>query len=292
MNAVIQFLGGLLPEPVRRRLEPELPRLKLGMARLALEVLAAESASIRYRDAVVRVDFPLMARVHFGVLDQLQSRPPPELRAIIGTLVKRAEAGRFDSARRLLFEIARRTDADAALARFLLFQAVRLNLYVNTWEEPLFEAWGSLDRVESEAEQNLRELLSVDELFHPDIRPLHVLVKETLMRLNIDAAQVRERMKDRIETYIDKVPLLADAHAAVRALDARDAAVFRPGLSQESLSSQRIADRFPQHFRNANAVDKRRERAATRWDPDHPPTPPGDRMIDLLLAAAKDHDHE
>lgn len=293
MQSVITFLGGLFPLEMQIAFERAMPTIKLALARLALEVVDAENASVPYRDAVTRVDYPLMARVHFGVLDQLQSQPHPQVRAIIVTVIERAEDGDFDPARRLLFEIARRTDADAALARFLLFQAVRLNLYVNTWNEPLFEAWGSIDRVEAEAEKNLRELLSIDELFHADVRPLHVLVKEALMRLDIDAEDIRERMREQIGEYVESgIPMLADAHAAVRALPAKDAAVFRPGLSPEKLSSQRIADRYPHHFRTANAVDKRRERAALRQDGDCHPTPSGDRLIDLILASSKDQNNE
>jgi hypothetical protein len=138
------------------------------------------------------------------LLDQLQSRPPPELRALVQTVIERAADGDFDPARKLLFEIASRTDANAALARLFLFQAVRLNLYFNTWKLPLFEAWGSLERVEAKAEVVLRELLALDEMHHRDVRPLHVLVKEMLMHLEIDAARVRERVRERLGTFVEK----------------------------------------------------------------------------------------
>jgi hypothetical protein len=288
MQGLVRLLGSFLPEPLRQQLEREMPAISVSLMRLALEVVAAEQQGISYRDACERIDFPQMASVHHGLLDQLQSQPPQHLRAFIRTLIDRAEAGDFDSARKLLFEIACRADAEAAFARFLLFQAVRLNLYFNTWELPLFEAWGSIDRVERKAERVLRELLDLEEMHHRDVRPLHVLVKEMLMHLEIDADLVRERVRQRLGGFVEKAEMLACAHGHVRALDARDAAVFRPGRSPEKLGSQRIADRYPHHFATANAVDQRRRRLRRRQDPDQLPVPSGDRLIDIMLDAVKD----
>ena len=172
---------------------------------------------------------------------------------------------------------------EEALARFFLFQAVRLNLYLNTWTEPQLEAWGSLRRVEEKAETIVRELLNVELMLHPDVRPLHVLVKEALIHLAIDAAGIEAALRENVQSFMEKMDLLTDAHGVVRELKAADAAVFRPGMTTEGLGSQRIADRFPHHFPSADAVDQRRSRFRRRFDPENPPASNGNRVIDVIF---------
>jgi len=286
LDQLVTVVADVFPTSHRAQLEAAWPGVRLSARRLALEVADAESRDLRYCDAVERVDYPLMARMHFGLLDLLQSKLPPDARALLRAVLAAADAGRCDTGRKLLFEIARRPDADGALARFLLFQAVRLNLYVQTWNEPRLEGWGVLAHIEQKAERVLRELLAIDELHHPDVRPLPVLIAEMLMHLTREAATLQHQMARLLPDFVDECELLSHAHAMVRALDARDAAVFRPGAGgPEPLGSQRIADRYPHHFASANAVDQRRHRAR-RDRGDDPPAPSGERLIDALRDAS------
>jgi hypothetical protein len=285
-NAV-RSIATFYPEPIRAQIEREMPAISLQTTRLALEVVAAETSGVSFLAAVERPEFPLMARLHFGVLDILQTELPRELRDGVRALLEHAAGGDFDPMRKLLFEVAsRQGDPEAALARFLLFQAVRLNLYLNTWTEPQLEAWGSLRRIEERAESIVRELLRVDLMFHPDVRPLHVLVKEALIHLAVDAERIEAALRENVKSFMEKMELLTEAHRVVRELKAADAAVFRPGMTTEGLGSQRIADRFPDHF--PSAVDQRRSRFRKRFDPEKPPASPGNRVIDVIFDTLKE----
>lgn len=285
LSKVARTIVELYPAQIRDELEQSIPRLMLQAGTLALEVMRAEEAGIPFSQAVERIDFPFMARVHFGVADLLQSRLPPAMLGVVKQLLDRAREGGFDDARQLLFEVAaRRRDPEAAIARFLLFEAVCMNLLVFTWEQPDVGALGSLDAIEPEAERVVRELLEVPDLFESDVRPLHVLVVEMLVRLNT----VHERMLDSIRTELggltDDFEQQIEATRLVRALDARDAAVFRPGRFDDVPGSQRIADRYPHHFPSANAVEQRRSRLRRRLRKgDFQVEPSGERLVDVIL---------
>ena len=284
----VRTITAFYPEPIRSQIECEMPSIALHTTQLALEVVAAETSGLSFLAAVQRPRYPLMARIHFGLLDIMQTELPRELRQGVRDLLDRAAQGEFDPVRRLLFEVARRrSDPEAALARFLLFQAVRLNLYLATWDAPHLEAWGSLRRVERMAQRIVGELLEVDAMFDPDVRPLHVLVKEALIHVAIDAARIEVALRENVPAFMDKMALLTEAHRVVRELDAKDAAVFRPGITAEKLGSQRIADRYPHWFRSANAVDQQRSRFRKTFNPEQPPVSEGNRLVDVIRESLK-----
>lgn len=289
MLTVTRALGSILslyPPTLRTELESAMPVLGLAAGRLALEVLDAETKGLSYGEAVEQPTFPLMAKIHFGLLDQLQCRLTPPIIEGIKTLIEHAADGDFDQARKVIFAIAtRHEDPEAALARFLLFEAIRLNIYVRTWHAPHLEVWGCIARAEDEAQEVLKALLDVPEMHDDDCRPLNVLVIEMLGRLQRDEAQMMRLLREHVGDVIDEMVVLTEATQVVRAFDAPTAAVFRPGRSAEPLGSQRIADRYPHHFTSANAVDKRRSRFREGFDPDEPPAPSGDRLIDILREA-------
>lgn len=293
VTSTLDTLVSLYPPYLRPELEKAMPSLALEAGRLALEVLAAEANGIPYKTAIARPDFALMARVHHGLLDLLQWRLSPELREGVRYVVRRVAEGDVEPFRRVIFAMAaRRGDPEAALARFMLFEAVRLNLYVRTWDSPQLEAWGCIDRIEDDAERIVSQLLNVPEMFEEDTRPLNVLVAESLLRLHIDASNVMDVLRQHVGDVIDDMMLMTDATRIVRALDAPDAAAFRPMKAPEPLGSQQIADRFPWHFPSANAVEKRRSRFRARFDPDEPPEPSGNRLIDVLADAVREEETE
>lgn len=288
-GAVLNFY----PPALRAEVEAAMPQLTLEAGRLALEVLDAEAKALLYGTAVELPTFPLMARIHFGLLDQLHWRLSPLMIDGVKTLLDHATNGDFDPARKVLFVIAkRRSDPEAALARFLLFQAIRLNVYVRTWNMPHLEAWGCIGRAEAEAQQVLEALLDMSDTHQDDCRPLHLLVAEMLLRIQRDEVNTMRLLREHVGDVINEMVMMTDAVAVVRALDAATAAVFRPGRSAEPVGSQRIADRFPHHFRSANAVDQRRSRFRKQFDPNEPPQPSGDRLIDIVLEAIEREEGE
>lgn len=288
MLAVTDFFRTMLalfPRDLRSEVESCLPALGRAARRLADEVFEAESQGLTYIEAIEHPTFPLMARVHHGVLDTLQWRFPPRALEGLRLVCRSAARGEFDPFRRLLFVVAgRKDDPDAALARFLIFQAVRLNMYLWTWKKPEVEASGCLTSIEEDAQKLLDDFLACPDVAAEDVRPLNVLVAEVLVHLGrkvtAKARLLREHVGDVIREMIDDT----EALRMVRALPAADAAVFRPGRSPEPLGAQRIADRYPWHFPSANAVDQRRSRLRKRLDPDSSPVASGDRLVDLLLS--------
>lgn len=270
---VIESVVPFYPAALRRQIRRELPALRTQALRLALEVLDAEAQELRFAEAVLRPDFPLMARVHFGIVDALCHRIPPKLRNAIRDAINAAARGDFDDGRQLMFAIAtRRNDPEAALCRFVLWQAIRMNVFVMTWDEPLVEVSGVLAEVEADAENWLRSALEVPDMFDEDVRPLHVLVAEASFRIteSVTAGISAEFAAELIQT-------VEDLHA-VRAMYAADVAALWPGAANGPLGSQQVADRYPQHFSNANNVDQRRSRARRKKSR----RPAGDRLVDLL----------
>lgn len=288
VSNAFRSLASLLPGRLRTEVENDIPSLSIAAGRLAMEVLDAETSGLKYIDAIELPTYPLMARVHHGMLDTLQWRMPPQILGPMRTVCQSAARGDFDPFRKLIFHVAtRRNDPEAALARFLLFQGIRLNLYIWTWEQPEFEAWGCLQQVEDEAQEILENWLVAPEMQETEVRPLHVLVADAVLQLGRRASHMTSFLREHIGDVIDEMILMADATQLVRTLEAADAAVFRPGRSKEKLGSQRIADRFPWHFPSANAVEQRRSRFRKKLKVDEPPTPSGDRLIDVILGEMK-----
>ena len=137
--AVATLLGhiaAVLPPSLRPLVENAAPLVSVSAARLGLEALDAERRAIGFSSAVARAsEFPLMGRVYFGALNLLQWQVPQNVRQAVCTVLTQALNGRFESTRKLLFLVAqRKDDPEAALCRFLLWSAVRLNLLVLTWD--------------------------------------------------------------------------------------------------------------------------------------------------------------
>jgi hypothetical protein len=277
-----QYVISFYPDEIRQRCEVEIPSLSLAAGRLALEVIDAEMHGRRYADAVLDPSYPLMGRVHFGLADTLMWRVPEEMISALYEVMQRAANGDFDPVRQLVFAVAtRRNDPEAALCRFFLWQAIRLNIMVGTWDEPALEARGLLRHTEIESENILKDFLRVPEMLCEDVRPLNVLVRAAVDHLDLSATQLHgvfERYCGSLEELMAREEVLQIA----RRLDNRSAAVLWPGESLDELGSQRIADRYPQHFRTANAVEAQRTRTLKRLGQKGVPEPSGDRLIDLI----------
>jgi hypothetical protein len=196
--------------------------------------------------------------------------------------VRHAAAGDFDPSRKVIFAIATRADdPEAALCRFLLWVAVRINLLVFTWSKPEVETLGVLEAMEDDAEEMLRKLLDVSELQDPEYRPLHVLVGGMLHQTWLAADRtlveaVNEWGVD-LEEFMQQAMLLEH----VRTLDARSAATCPPARSLEEIGSQQIVDRFPQHFETVAAMEQHRSRMRRMITESKPIK---NRVIDLLRA--------
>lgn len=287
---VIDHVISFYPPDIREQIEAEIPQLSTRALRLALEVVEAEERQVPFAEAVLLPEFHLMGRVHFGIADLLKWRMPPEVLPALRNLIAHAANGGFDPDRQLLFAVATRTnDPDAALCRFLLWEAVYLNLLVQTWHQPAIEVLGVLAQMEWQAEQVLRDLLVVPDMVKPDTRPLHILVAEMMMHTEIHARAMWQEVVANYGEEIHGVLVNAEAMSRVRELDAREAALFWPGRSDDGpLGSQQIADRYPHHFPSANALEQRRSRFLRRRSDAARTAPSGERFIDMLMPFMED----
>lgn len=280
----LRVLMPYYPQPIREQIDGALDAIGLEAVQLAAEVMRAERDGIPFHDAANRVDFTLLARVHHGTADLLQRRIPLALRGALRGMGAAARNGAFEHIRRATFLRALGDGPEAALLRFLIYQAARLNLLVLTWDDPSVEVLGSLARIDREAESIVRQLLAQTEIAAPDVRPLHILVAELAVRMTGDIREVMSSVA-RMDRQRDAVSLLEqmiDATRLTRSLEGADAAIARSSTFDDDLGSQEIADRYPWHFRTAAAVDQRRSRLRRQLSGARPLAKQQHRMIDLI----------
>lgn len=281
---VVRDIATFYPDQIRQQIEAALPTLTIEAFQLAAEVLHAEQVGLMYAQAIVHPNYPKMERVYFGLMNTLQWRLPPEVEDALSAMLTHSDGGGFDPMRRDLFATAaRENDPEAALCRFFIWLAVRVNLLVLTWEVPQVEALGTLDAMDVKAETVMREYLVEAATWAVEVRPLHVLVAEMFLHTT---AAVRKKVRAAIEEYgaeLTEIGVNANALAEARALDAKDAVVFMPGRFAGPPGSTQIMRRYPQHYASANAVEQRRHRLRARRRPSK--TPDGvPRLIDLVQA--------
>ena len=283
---LVHYVTGFFPDRLREEIEAATPALALHATRLGTEVLLAEEQGLRFSQAVVHSDFPLMERVYFGLQAMLQHRLTPELRDAVNAMIQHGIEGGFDSAREMLVAVAtNRDDPDSAMCRFLLWVSVRINLLVASWDSPAVMASGALDAMEDRAEEVLRELLRVPNLICQEgVRPLNVLVAEMLLHTG---REVRERIATAMGQFggeLTQIITNAEALTLVRQLDDRHAVLFQPGPFEGQPGSSLIARRYPMQHPSANALEQTKSRFLKRWDP-ATNSPPDDRFIDVLRGA-------
>jgi hypothetical protein len=284
VDLIRQALLPALPTAMREEFDKALPTIGLLAYQLGVDIIVAEQQGFTYAQAVRRPEFIKMARVYFGAINLLQWELTSPLKRVLRELLARAAAGQFEGARTLMFAIATRDgDPQAALSRFLLWVAARLNLLTFTWKKPDVELRGSLNDVEELSESVLRSLLDRirAEWLEPDVRPLHLLVAELVVHTQLHDESVAETL---IGIQSDVCEFLAQNVAAleqIRNLDARTAAMFWPVGYGMELGYQQIADLFPQHFPSADALERRRNRLPKQLGAAEPS---GNRLIDVLHA--------
>lgn len=258
------------PPWMQAEVEEALPALSLEATRLGLEVMQAEQDGVPFADAVRRIDFPLMSRLHFGIEDLLQHRIPKEFRKTIRRLAAATKRGEFDDLRRALFAAAAAAGPEGALLRFIIHEGNNIDLLVATWDAPEFEVLGALGRAEYEGQRALYQSLAMPEMHAHDIRPFHVMLSELVVRAFGDAADVALVLNGHGEA-VDVVLQLVEATRTIRGLDAADAAVARADSFDEDIGSQELVDRYPWHFSSVNAVDQRRSRLRRKIAKRKPP---------------------
>lgn len=279
---VIREMAAFYPEPLQREIEAAMPVLTLEAIQLATEVMLAEQTGLPFHQAVVHPRHPRMEQAYFGLLNLLQWRLPRPMQVAVRSMLRHGASGGLDPMRRQIFTIARRSDdPEAALCRYFLWVAVRLNLLVLTWDAPEIELTGALDEMDAKAETVFRELLETPDMEEPDVRPLNVLVAEMFLRMS---ALVKRKLRQAVEEYgaeLAELGTSAEALALVRDLGAKEAVMYWPGRFAGAPGSTQIARRYPQHFTSANALDQGRRRLRAK-NPTSKRKPEDARFIDLV----------
>lgn len=283
---VVREMAVFYPEALQREIEAAMPVIALEAVQLAAEVMLAEQTGLPFHRAIVHPRHPRMEQAYFGLLNALQWRLSRPMQVAVRAMLRHGASGGLDATRRKIFAIARRPDdPEAALCRYFLWVAVRLNLLVLTWDAPAIELTGTLDEMDAKGETVFRELLGTRDMDEPDVRPLNVLVAEMFLHMS---AAVKRKLRQAVGEYgaeLAELDTSADALALARALDAKEAVRYWPGRFSGAPGSTQIARRYPQHFASANALDQGRRRLRAKKPPSKPSStrkPEEARFIDLV----------
>lgn len=287
---LLQELVALYPPEYQEPVRAEIPALVRSLDRLALEIAEVEARGIAYAEAVRNdaMGYPLMARIHHGVIPLIQSELPADVRDAIRAMLPRLRTsphiGEF--ARAAFNEAASSTlTKEAAVLRFFIYQALRLSLALACWQSPEVEATGTEIAFEWRAQEILNEWLDNPEAQADDVQPLRGMLAEALLwikpRMDATLASLSP------DLYREVIEILIPAAELARTLNARDAVILRNSyasrLGDRPLESQEIVDRHPTLFRTRAAVDTRRHRLVKRAETSEITTRQrGGRLIDEL----------
>jgi hypothetical protein len=245
-------VGEFLP---REALERGLLQMQATLARVAVEALDAEAQRRSLAEAAEDdVGYPTLHRLHVGVRDILTMSLPEGLRAWAEQVLAMPEWAFGDDLQRGLGRLA--ADADAspalrALARVLLYQAVRVNLLVaehlsGTSIAAVGAQPADVDRI---AEGEVAHWIREAERIPGDVRPLEVLVAAALAHLEEHVAElgaVLARLDDDLATAFR---LRAELELKLRDMEAADAVLIRNAFAP-ALDEQRVeVERLREHHR-------------------------------------------
>lgn len=286
----------IYPREHRAEVRQAMKQLRVPLNRLAWEVLEAEQAGLDYAGAAAQDGrFGLLARVHHGVLDFLQLVLPPQMVALVPQLMRAAKEEDAVAFRRTVSTIATRGDQpEAALARFVIYEAMRLNVWLAIWkDEGGIEASGTMDEIDKIAQQLLeRELRAFSPAY--DEEPLPLLVAQCLIEMERILRTRHQELSAATAEFIREWNHLASGYKLARDLGAPEAILLRNALGKalggEEIGAVQIANRHPLAFPSADAVYQRRHRLIKKGRAARHPAP---RFIDLLLEHAEERNpHE
>lgn len=291
-----QTLARSLPRHTPEIDEAEVRALAEELDALADELARAAAAGVPLARAVADDErWPAVAAMHTALRDAMLLEIPQDLLPVVSAASPAGSGPALEAMARSLAEPAPPADPERALARFFVFEALRLRLLVAAWADPAFEATGGTEADLDGLAQRALDLLEGDPaLAAPDVRPLvlfHAAAAMLFARHVTDRAEalreagedVREelRMQARLKTALRtlRLPesvLLENALADLLGEDRSDLATLqrRHALALADLSRQ--------------AMDQRvsRSRRALRSDPDRWPKRRSPALFDLLRDAA------
>jgi hypothetical protein len=273
-------------------LERGLAQLGTRLARLAVEALDAEAQGRRLSDAVAdEHNFPALHRLHLGVRDLLTMSLPAPLIGWARQVLAAPESpvtADLQAGLAALAADAAAVPAARALARLLLYEAVRVHLIVaehlsGSSIAAVGAAPADVDAI-AEAEVDRWVAARISE----DVRPLNVLVAAGLLALERHVDDLKDVLARLSGDMNDAFQLRAALELRLREMEAADAVLvrnaFAPALDEQRLEVERLAAEHPLLLgeRRRDALDQqvsrlRRRMAAGDW-----PRRRGPALIDLL----------
>lgn len=219
-----------IPEAAQQALVNE---MHAKLLRIGLDALAATQSGISFEQAAEdRENFPFLRRFHLGVTDILHVTIPQELLHVFEKLLAAppiATVTLESFARAALDKNA--APAEAALLRFLLFEALRLNLVVAAWrnESEFVGAGARLKDIDAIAEKELDWLVKNAEALGPDDRPIQTLVAMGMESLLRHVSELKTTLLG-IKAEVDEQPrmevLQAKYEAYLRSMNLTDATLL------------------------------------------------------------------
>lgn len=259
----------------RAEFEAGLVHLEAEVERVALDAYSAQRRGLPLSEAANDfVNFPQLARLHAAVDDILTMSLPPQLVAWVQSLLSMPEPPTFDGMRTAM--VAAAADSQhphrQALARFALFEGVRLNLVVMArWfpHETLGVGleMGDLDRI---AEARVSEWLAEGPAVPDDVRPFHVIVSAAVQALSAHAEELRAGLANLQRDFLEAAQRRAAVEEVLSEMDVRDALLIRnemaPGLDEQRLTVEHLQERHGLVLGDVsrNALDQRIKRARVK----------------------------
>lgn len=256
-------------------LEDGLAQLEVEVQRLALDAQAAAVRRIPLADAALDFEtFPQLARLHAAVDDILTMSLPPELEAWVRRMLASPEPPAFETMRTALVAAAadESVPLQRALARFFLFEGVRLQLVVMVkWfpDETIGVGLdvGELSRI---AEDRVDRWLEAGDPTPADTRPFHILTAAAMQGLDEHVTELRAAFATLQAEFIDAVREHARIEAQLNEMDTTDALLIRnaiaPALGEQQLTVDHLQRRHVLAMGDVsrNALDQRFRRARKR----------------------------
>jgi hypothetical protein len=289
---------GLTPDLVGAEdLDEATALLQARMRILAEEVLEAEAAGLTLAVAVGdEAAYPALYRLHVGARDLLTMSLPAPVARWVREALESPESEVAEELQRGLASLAAAPDAPPAtraLARLLLFEAVRVSLLVAehlSGSSIAAVGAGSAD-IDEIAEQevgawiaSLAELVGDD----PEVRPLEVLVSAALLRLNHRVDELKVELAQTSDSLVERLRLRAAFDLKLRDMEASDAILARNAFAAaidedrreiEALQSEHA---FALRDRRRDALDQQVSRLRRRMARGEWPRRRGAAFVDLV----------
>lgn len=202
---------------------------------LADEALRARRQGLSLLTAVRDPRFPALQSFHQGLRDALFLEIPEELEPWARLA---ANGVGNPPLQHMLVDFARGGDDDrrsalqAALAELLVFEAIRLRLFVTAFRGEEFEVVGGEESdVDAIAYTEVATLLHHPELADPEVRPLTVLLASASVSLARDAQSRAEELRDTGEDTREELRMRARLRAALRELRLPEAVLLENALA-------------------------------------------------------------